>query len=254
MIVLISPAKTLDLNPSHTDDSCIPRFLTETEQLIKVLQKKSVKSLQKLMDISQQLAEVNADRFATFTTPFTHETAKQAVLMFKGDVYTGLQADTFESDELEFAQRHLRILSGLYGLLKPLDLIHPYRLEMGTPLKIGHKKNLYEFWGKKITELINRDLIESGSEFIINLASQEYFHAVKSNLLKGQLINIHFKEQRGDQLKVISFNAKKARGKLAREIILQKISTPEDLKEISVDDYIFVESISSTHNWVFVKS
>ena len=168
MSLLISPAKTLDFSDSELKNFSTPRLLADSEKLVSVLKKKSARSLKKLMSVSDAIAELNVDRFQKYETPFTLDNAKQAVLAFKGDVYLGLQADTFDAKDLNFAQTHLRILSGLYGLLTPLDLMQPYRLEMGTRLRNGRKKNLYEFWDKKITQLINADLKESGNDIVLN--------------------------------------------------------------------------------------
>ena len=253
MIVLLSPAKTLDYSPTDINHFTQPRLLDKSEKLVKVLQKKSVRSLRKLMDVSDNIATENVDRFASFQLPFEPGQTKQALLAFKGDVYLGLEADTLEEDDLSFAQNHIRILSGLYGLLKPMDLMHPYRLEMGTSLKVGRKKNLYQFWDNDITDLINQDAKEGGSSHIINLASQEYFQSVKKDQLEKPLINIHFKENRNGTYKVISFNAKKARGAMARQIILEKIKHPNDLKELVVDGYTYHESMSDEDNLYFTK-
>jgi len=253
MIVLLSPAKTLDYSPSEVDTYTEPRLLDRSSQLVEVLQKKTVKSLKSLMKVSDQIATLNAERFATFSIPFLTNSTKQAILAFKGDVYLGLEADKMEEEDLDFAQKHIRILSGLYGLLRPMDLMHPYRLEMGTPLKVKRKKNLYEFWGDEITDLINQDLKQSGSSYIVNLASQEYFHAVNQQALKGQLLTVHFKENRNGVLKVISFNAKKARGAMARQIVLGRITQPEELKELEIEGYVFSPSHSTDDNYLFVK-
>ena len=253
MIVLISPAKTLDFEPTELKVHSQPRLLEHSEKLVKVLKKKSARSLKKLMSVSDAIAELNVQRFQEYQTPFTLENAKQAALAFKGDVYTGLQAEAFSEEEMDFAQQHLRILSGLYGLLKPLDLMQAYRLEMGTRLTNGRKKNLYEFWDKKITALINEDLSASGTDIILNLASKEYFHSVKPELLEGKLYHVHFKEDRNGVLKVISFNAKKARGVMARQIIQKRIQTTEALKSLNVDDYIYNEELSDETNLMFTK-
>lgn len=251
MIVLLSPAKTLDLEPIEIGMYSTPRMMADTEALIGVLKKKSARQLKKLMNVSDQIANLNVERYQNFETPFTPENAKPAALAFKGDVYLGLEAETFSESEMAFAQRHLRILSGLYGLLKPLDLMQAYRLEMGTVLKKGRKKNLYEFWDGRITQLINEDLIENGGGTIINLASQEYFHAVKPGLLQGRLITIHFKEYRGDQYKVISFNAKKARGRMAHLIVKEGITVAEALKGLVANDYCYNEQLSNESEWFF---
>ena len=179
MIILLSPAKTLDFSPSEVKEFTTPRLLDKSQTLVNLLKKKSANSLKKLMGVSDNIAQLNVERFQNYARPFTLDNAKQSVLAFKGDVYTGLEAEGFGEEDLAFAQKHLRILSGLYGLLQPMDLMQPYRLEMGTKLKVSRKKNLYEFWDKKITQLINEDLAKSGTDVVINLASKEYFHAVK---------------------------------------------------------------------------
>lgn len=251
MIVLLSPAKTLDLEPVTTTTHSTPRLMEDTESLVKVLKKKSARQLRSLMKVSDNIATLNVERYQSFATPFTPENAKPAALAFKGDVYLGLEAGTFSAEEMAFAQDHIRILSGLYGVLKPLDLMQPYRLEMGTPLKKGRKKNLYEFWDRRITDLINGDLQSSGGDTIINLASKEYFHAVKPMLLQGRLINFHFRENRNGVYKVISFNAKKARGRMAHLIVKEKVTLAEDLKEFVANDYCYNEAMSSAEDWVY---
>lgn len=251
MIVLLSPAKTLDFSPQGLKKHTQPRLLEASEQLVGTLRKKSVADLQKLMSVSEKISRLNVDRYQSYETPFTLNNAKQAALAFKGDVYTGLEADTFNGHELNFAQKHLRILSGLYGLLKPLDLMQPYRLEMGTKLRQGRHKNLYSFWDARITELINKDLQEGKGKTILNLASKEYFQAVKPELLDGQLLTIHFKENRNGTYKVISFNAKKARGRMAHLIVKERITKPKALKELVINDYIYNEELSDKENWVY---
>jgi cytoplasmic iron level regulating protein YaaA (DUF328/UPF0246 family) len=253
MIVLLSPAKTLDLNPTELGTHSQPRLLADSHKLIEVLRKESVDSIKKLMKVSDNIATLNVERYQQFSTPFSLDNAKQSVLTFKGDVYQGLDAGDFDATDLEFAQKHLRILSGLYGILRPLDLMQAYRLEMGTKLKNGKFKNLYEFWDNRISQLINEDLTASGSNIIVNLASKEYFKAVKPKELNGKILHIHFKEQRGDKLKVIAFNAKKARGAMSNQIIKYKITSPEALKSLLVNDYVFTERLSDEENYVFVK-
>lgn len=253
MIILLSPAKTLDYNPTDLKMHSTPRMLADSEKLVKVLKKKSARSLKNLMNISDKIAELNVERYQNYETPFSLENAKQAALAFKGDVYTGLEAETFNEAELEFAQKHLRILSGLYGLLKPLDLMQAYRLEMGTRLKNGRKKNLYEFWDKKITQLINEDLKASGGNVIVNLASKEYFHSVKKALLEGELYNINFKENRGGTYKMISFTAKKMRGVMSRMIIQNGITDVEKIKGLDVEGHVFNEELSGERDWMFTK-
>ncbi len=253
MIVLLSPAKTLDETPIAGVAHSQPRHQTQSRKLVRELKKKSVGDLQELMGISENLAELNRQRFRSFRLTTTPEHAKQAALMFKGDVYLGLEAHAFDEAELAFAQESLRMLSGLYGLLRPLDRIQPYRLEMGTRLANGDYKDLYQFWGNRITRTVNADLAETGSDVVINLASQEYFRSVQASKLKARLITVHFKEDRDGQLKVISFNAKKARGRMAHLIVKERIEVAEELKSLVVNDYCFRGDLSSETDWVFVK-
>ena len=253
MIVLISPAKTLDFEPVDTGEYTLPRLLNKSESLVRELRKKSARSIKKLMGVSDKIAELNVARYQEFSTPFTPDNAKPAALAFKGDVYLGLQAGEMSPEDLSFAQNHLRILSGLYGLLKPLDLMQPYRLEMGTALRKGRKKNLYEFWGSDITDLLNTDLEETGSRAVVNLASQEYFRAIKPGLLTVPLVQVSFKEERGGQFKVISFNAKKARGAMARQIVRNKITDADQIVGLNVDGYLYNNDLSGPDNLVFTK-
>lgn len=253
MLLLISPAKTLNFDPTDLKKKSKPRFLSESQALIDILKKKSPANIKKLMSVSDKIAELNVERYHSFKTPFNLKNAKQAVLAFRGDVYIGLEADSFDEADLEFAQQHLRILSGLYGLLKPLDLMQPYRLEMGTALSNGHGKNLYTFWGDKITETINKDVKSSKSKAVINLASKEYFSAVKPKLLKADLYNIQFKEERNGKFKIISFSAKKARGMMAQFVIKNKLTNPEDLIGFDMDGYCYNEELSSERDMVFTK-
>ncbi|MEM6320599.1 MAG: peroxide stress protein YaaA [Bacteroidota bacterium] len=253
MILLLSPAKTLDFSDADLKKHTEPRLLEDSDKLVKVLKKKSADDLKSLMKVSDNIASLNVARFKEFSTPFTTENAKQSILAFKGDVYQGLAADTFGPAEHEFAQKHLRILSGLYGILRPMDLMQPYRLEMGTKLKNGKYKNLYEFWDNRITNVLNEDLKNSCGNTIVNLASQEYFKSVKVDKLEGDLLNIHFKEKRGDKFKVIAFNAKKARGAMAKQVIELKITDKEHLKALEVNGYVFNEGMSDEGNYMFVK-
>ena len=253
MMVLLSPAKSLNFEPQEFDHYSEPRLLNKSKKLLKVLKKKKVLELKNLMGISDQLAQLNANRFQSFEFPFTTNNAKPAVFAFKGDVYQGLAVESFKEQSLTYAQEHLRILSGLYGLLKPLDLIQPYRLEMKTPLVQNGSKNLYQFWDVHITKLLNKDLKSAREDTLINLASKEYFKAIKPKLVKANIIHIHFKENRNGQLKVISFNAKKARGNMARQILDGQIQDPDSLKSLIVDDYIYQEAHSDGSNLVFIK-
>lgn len=253
MIILLSPAKTLDFTESPMGTHSDPRLLKDSSKLVKVLKKKSVTDIKALMKVSDNIATLNVERFKQFSTPFTSANAKQSILAFKGDVYQGMEAHTFDEADHEFAQAHVRILSGLYGILRPMDLMQPYRLEMGTKLKTEKFKNLYEFWDNRITKLINQDLSNTTGDAIINLASKEYFHSVKEKELKGKLINIHFREKRGDKFKVIAFNAKKARGAMAKQIVKYKITDETQLKSLEVNGYIFNESMSDDTNYTFIK-
>ena len=253
MLLLISPAKTLDYSTTSAKQFTQPRLLEESNSLVKVLKKKSPKQLQKLMSVSENIATLNTERYNAFSSPFNLENAKQALFAFKGDVYLGLNAESFNKRDLNFAQSHLRILSGLYGLLKPLDLMQAYRLEMGTKLKSRKGKNLYEFWGNKITNLINEDLSANNESILINLASKEYFRSVKTKNINANIINIHFKEERNGQFKIISFSAKKARGMMAHFVIKNKIKIPEHLKAFDYENYLFNESMSDENNFVFTR-
>lgn len=253
MLLLISPAKTLDFSPAEVQDYTQPRFLQESDNLVSILARKSTGELKSLMNISEKLADLNAERYRNFSLPFNAENAKAAVLAFKGDVYTGLNADDFNTDDLEFSQQCIRVLSGLYGLLRPLDLMQPYRLEMGTKLNNAKGKNLYEFWGDKITDLINRDLSEGDNKSVVNLASNEYFKSVKKDKLDGKLYNIHFKEERDGKLKVISFSAKKARGLMCRFAVKNRITDPEGLKAFNEENYLFRDDLSNETEFYFTR-
>ncbi len=253
MILLLSPSKTLDFSePEHSRYSQ-PRMLEKSESLIDILRDKTEEELRKLMKISDELAVINAERYQDFETPFGLSNAKQALLAFKGDVYQGLNVESFSREDLEFAQSHLRILSGLYGLLRPLDLMQAYRLEMGTRLQVGKAKGLYDFWGEEITSLLNEDLESTGGKAVVNLASREYFSAVKPALLKGRLFHIHFKEARKGAFKVIAVYAKKARGAMASYAIRHRIGEPEELKGFNWEGYTFNQELSSEYEFTFTR-
>ncbi|MFA5326926.1 MAG: peroxide stress protein YaaA [Prolixibacteraceae bacterium] len=254
MIIVISPAKSLyELPPIQLEKYTEPKFLPEAEKIVTTLKKKKPAQLAKLMGISPKLAELNFQRFQAWSLPFTPENSWQAVLMFNGDVYQGMKAETFTESEFETAQQHLRILSGVYGLLKPLDLIQPYRLEMGTNIAIARKKNLYEFWKTKITASLNQELGETGQKELINLASNEYFSSIDTKRLKARIITPMFKEQKDGQFQMISFFAKKARGMMSRYIIQNKISDPEEIKGFDSEGYYFNNQLSKGDNWVFTR-
>lgn len=254
MLLLISPAKSLELDkPILTKEYTIPHFLKEAEALMPVLKKLKAPAIGKLMDISPKLADLNYERFQSFHTPFTSENARPSLFTFDGDVYTGLDAFSMKKKEIDFAQKHLRILSGLYGLLRPLDLMQAYRLEMGTELKNKKGKNLYEFWGDAITNRINEEMELLKTDTLINLASIEYFSAVKPKKIKGDIIHCQFKEKKGNEYKIISFNAKKARGTMARFIIQHQLKKAVDIKSFDQDGYQFAETMSKNGEWVFVR-
>jgi hypothetical protein len=252
MIAILSPAKTLDYSPTESP-ATQPRLLERSENLVKTLRKKSAADLQELMSISEQLATLNRDRFQDFSTPFDQENAKPALLAFKGDVYQGLDVSDFNEEDLDVAQDHVRILSGLYGLLRPRDLMQAYRLEMGTRLATKQGKNLYEFWDSDITDLLNEDLKKTQSTHLVNLASVEYFKSLKTEDLVVPVLNIHFKENRNGKLKVITFNAKKARGRMARLIVKERLQAVEELKALDVNGYVYDAKVSEELDWVFVK-
>jgi len=253
MKILLSPAKSLDYErPIPTVKYSQPKFLEQSEKLIKVLVKKNPKSLSKLMSISNDLAELNWERNQKFSLPFTPENARPAIYAFNGDVYQGLDAYSISENKLEKLQDTVRILSGLYGVLKPLDLIQPYRLEMGTQLKIGRKKNLYDFWKQSVTNFLNDELEEG--ELFINLASNEYFGAVDEKNLKTNVITPVFKDWKNDKLKVISFFAKKARGSMVRYILDTDSKTLEDIRGFNLDEYIFSKEHTLKENQpVFIR-
>ncbi|TMM56075.1 peroxide stress protein YaaA [Maribacter algarum] len=253
MKIVISPAKSLDYESKlPTKKYTQPQFLEQSEKLNKVLAKKKPKTLSKLMSISDNLAQLNWERNQQFSIPFTTANARPAVYAFNGDVYQGLDAATISEDKLDNLQDTLRILSGLYGILKPLDLIQPYRLEMGTKLKVGRKKNLYEFWKKDLTAHLN-DELEDG-ELFVNLASNEYFGAVDEKALKVPVITPIFKDWKNDKLKIISFFAKKARGSMVRYIIDTNAKTLEDIKGFNLDDYMFSKEHTLKENQpVFIR-
>lgn len=254
MIIVISPAKTLyDHSPIQFEKYTQADFLPEAEKIISVLKKKKPAQIAKLMGISPKLADLNFQRFQEWSLPFSPENSWQAVLMFNGDVYQGLKAETFSAKEFGTAQQNLRILSGVYGLLKPLDLIQPYRLEMGTDLTVARKKNLYEFWKTKITTKLNQELEESGQKVLINLASNEYFSAIDTKKLKSRILTPAFKEHKNGQYQMVSFFAKRARGLMSRFIIQNQITDPEEIKAFDLEGYYFNNQLSKNDNWVFTR-
>lgn len=254
MIIVISPAKSLyDHCPIHFEKSTEIDFLPEAEKIISVMKKKKPDQLAKLMSISPKLAELNFQRFQAWSPTFTPENSWQSVLMFNGDVYQGLKAETFTDSEFEIAQQKLRILSGVYGLLKPLDLIQPYRLEMGTNVSVARKKNLYDFWKTKITAKLNNELLLNDQKILINLASNEYFSAIDTKKLKARIITPSFKENKNGKYQMVSFFAKRARGLMSRFIIQNNISDPEELKAFDWEGYYFNNQLSGENEWVFTR-
>ena len=254
MLLLISPAKTLDFaTPPRTKVATQPDFLEHSQALIDELRHLSPPQLSELMGISDKLGDLNFGRFLNWQTPFTPDNAKQAVLAFKGDVYTGMEAETFARGDFTFAQKHLRILSGLYGLLRPLDLIQPYRLEMGTPFTNTRGKNLYQFWGDIITDRINEELAALKSKVVVNLASNEYYQAVNGRRLDAEVITPVFKDRKNGQYKIISFFAKKARGMMSAYIIRERLKKPAGIKDFNTAGYAYNEAMSSPKEWVFTR-
>ena len=254
MLAVISPAKSLDFTSSAPDDDYSqPQFLAYSQQLIDQLQHLTPAQIGSLMKISDKLAGLNAARFSQWQYPFNEPEAKAALYAFTGDVYTGLGAQELDHDARHWANDHLRILSGLYGVLRPLDLMMPYRLEMGTKLANAHGSNLYAFWGTMITEHLNAVLAEQGDEYLINLASNEYFKAVVPKALQGQIITPVFKDYKKGQYKIISFYAKKARGMMVRYMIDHQLTHPQQLQQFDVAGYVYCAEESTDNQWVFKR-
>lgn len=255
MLMVISPAKTLDYeSPLATEHHTKPQMVDESETLIQLCRELTPMDISQLMKVSDKIAGLNVARFANWSRDFSLENARQAILAFKGDVYTGFCAETLSEADFNWAQANLRILSGLYGVLRPLDLIHAYRLEMGTKLANQRGANLYQFWGDKITESLNQTLKEKGTDIVINLASNEYFKAVKPQKLNAQIVTPIFKDYKNGQYKIISFYAKKARGMMARFIVDKRIERIEGLKEFDVDGYFFCPASSNERELVFKRA
>jgi hypothetical protein len=254
MLIVISPAKSLDYKTSPViPDYTVPEFLNESEKLVGRLKSYSPKKLSNLMSISADLGELNFKRFQEWHLPFTPENAKQAIFAFNGDAYQGLNATTLSKESLELVQTKMRILSGLYGVLKPLDLIQPYRLEMGTKLKYYRSKDLYSFWNSLITSKINETVSESGNNTLVNLASNEYFKSIDKKKLKAEIVTPDFKEFKNGSYKMISFFAKRARGLMSRFIIENNISDPSDLLAFDAEGYAFNSRLSKPENPVFTR-
>jgi len=254
MLIVVSPAKSLDYESSLTTESGTrPQFMDQSQLLIEQLQELSPPEVGELMGISDKLADLNFGRYLSWRPRVTRKNSRPAVLAFKGDVYIGLQAETFSQKDLDYAQEHLRILSGLYGLLRPLDLMQPYRLEMGTKLPTERGNNLYDFWGEQITQALNKQLKKTKSQVLLNLASNEYFSAVKPKLISSEVISPVFKDYKSGQYKIISFFAKKARGTMSRWVIQNRIEDPALLRNFNLDGYTYSETESKPGKPTFLR-
>ncbi len=249
MLAIISPSKTQDFSSCSVTTFSKARQLTQSQELIDVLKNKTQVQISKLMTLSDKLSKLNFDRFQAFKTPFSLDNAKQALLAFKGDVYNGIDAPSLSLEDLKFAQNNVRMISGLYGVLRPLDLIQPYRLEMGTKLSNKNGSNLYDYWGSKISKVLNGD----EKDLIINLASNEYFKSIDKKVLKAQILDIVFKEKKNDTYKVIGIYAKRARGLMVNYIIRNRITDPKALKNFSDEGYHYDEALSSDSLWVYIR-
>jgi cytoplasmic iron level regulating protein YaaA (DUF328/UPF0246 family) len=254
MLITLSPSKGQDFEtPGQSKIYSKPRDIKESELLIDELRKIKRGQLQQLMDISENIAQLNVDRYKAFKLPFTTKNAKQALFAFKGDVYTGIDLQKYSEDDFAYAQDHLRILSGLYGYLRPLDLIQPYRLEMKTKLKNVRGDDLYKFWDDRITMHLNQELKKQQEPVLVNLASNEYFKAVKPKLLEGRLLQINFKETKDKKTRVVAIFAKRARGMMADYIIRNRIEKPDDIRKFKVGGYKYNKGLSDDKQWTFER-
>jgi cytoplasmic iron level regulating protein YaaA (DUF328/UPF0246 family) len=252
MKFIISPAKSLNFSDiSPTKEISEVEFLKLSNIIIKEIKKLDVKDLEQLMNISNNLAKLNYDRFQDWNLPFEKNKVKQAVFAFDGEVYNGLDAKTLKDNQINYLQKNVRILSGLHGILKPLDLIMPYRLEMGTKIAIKKSKNLYDFWKVTVTNFLNQE--NSSDDIIINLASKEYFDVIDKKTIQNKIITPEFKDYKNGKLATISFFAKKARGQMVRYAIDNKIINPIELKKFNIDNYCFDENLSSEKQWIFTR-
>ena len=249
MLAIISPSKTQDFSQCDIDIFSQTRQIESSNELIGILKNKSKSQIAKLMSISEKLSELNFDRFQNFQLPFTLKNAKQAILAFKGDVYNGINAPELSHEDLEFAQGKVRMLSGLYGVIRPLDLIQPYRLEMGTKLSNAKGGDLYDYWGSDISSVLNED----EPDLIVNLASNEYSRAIDKKTLNADILDIVFKEKKGDNYKVIGIYAKRARGLMVNYIIRNRLDKPEELKDFTDEGYRFDKGLSNDSSWVFLR-
>jgi len=253
MIILLSPAKTMDFNPVEVSETSLPDYQSEAYKLVKRLRDFAVPELIEMMDISENLATLNVKRFKSFKRSAKVNDAKPALLAYKGDVYQGLEADDFNEEQLQFAQKHLRILSGLYGMLRPMDVIQPYRLEMGIPLSVNGSENLYAFWSDKLTRALKKMLKEFDQPYVINLASQEYSKAIHFEKLGCPVYDVIFKEWRNDKWQFVSYNAKRARGMLSRYIIQNGIQEIESIKGFSEGGYFYEAEMSDRQTLFFAR-
>ena len=254
MLIVLSPAKSLDLDtPVKTRNFSQPEFLADAKRLVKTLKALNPEELSDLMHMSSKLGALNYERYANWRPPFTRDNARPAIFTFMGDVYQGLEANTFSSADLNFAQQHLRILSGLYGVLKPLDLMQPYRLEMGTRIATDRGNDLYAYWSNKLTKSLNRDLADNGNKMIVNLASNEYFNAIQDEQLDGEVITPAFKDFSNGKYRFLSFYAKQARGMMAAYIIKNRISSAAKIKDFDTAGYRYSEQDSSETRPVFLR-
>ena len=254
MLILLSPSKSLDFeNSASTAAPTLPRLLPQSADLIRIARTLSPADLMQLMGVSENIAALNTARFAQWQTPFTPENAKSALFAFTGDVYQGMQPLAWHDDTVQYAQQKVRILSGLYGVLRPLDLIQPYRLEMKIGLRNAQGSNLYAFWKNDITALLNADLAAQGEATVLNLASNEYFKAIDPKKLQATIYNVAFKELRNGAYKIISFSAKRARGKMCDYVVQHKITQISDLQGFTADNYSYEPTLSTPQNLVFVR-
>ena len=254
MIITLSPSKGQDFTEAPpTRKHGKPQDLKESQILIEELRKYSVEDIMEMMSVSEKIAKLNVDRYRRFSPPFSLKNAKQALFAFRGDVYTGFDLSAYTESDFAYAQDHLRILSGLYGYLRPLDLIQAYRLEMKTKLKNPRGDNLYEFWGDRITQRLNRDLKKQAEPVLVNLASNEYFKAVKPALLEGRLLTVNFKETKNGKTRIVAIFAKRARGMMADYIIRNRIEKPEDMKKFRLGGYRYSQTLSDDKQWTFER-
>lgn len=254
MLIVLSPAKTLDFESARMiKQKTYPEFQKQAAELVSILKKFDTKSLMELMKISPKLAALNTERFKTWQHVPDENTMRQAICAFSGDVYTGLQVADWNEADFAFGQDHIRILSGLYGMLRPLDYISPYRLEMGTRLPNKRGENLYQFWNETLTTSLQKQLINQGDDILLNLASNEYFKAIQTKKLKARIISPQFKDAKNGQYKLISFFAKKARGMMARYVVKNQITQIEKIKEFSDGGYYFNDRLSKGNQWVFTR-